>query len=380
MNVNEAPNLNPERIALKVPVKLGFDIKVVYANALSYATDLLILAYPQEWTTLGKQLVSRMPPGSALVTHPPGPGESQSYPSNDAIKARSILVIGTVPHRQLTYDTLRDTGRRMLVALHEAGDKLPAENVAVTVFGSGWGFDEVESFRAMLFGFVSAVQDELLPPQLKRLTVLEHRLKRANVLSEALDRFWKDDARTFPAESRATADNAPLSSIHFASRDPVRIEPDKQEPIEPIASLGEPSIFVAMPYAPRYDDVYYYAILPAVKANNAQCIRLDKVAYTGDVIETIKTRIAAARLVLAMLDSLNPNVFLEIGYSWGVGTPTLLLIGDDQLNDKLPFDVVSQRYVRYDSIRTLADRLPNEIKAILSGLPANPAAKHSSPH
>jgi len=137
------------------------------------------------------------------------------------------------------------------------------------------------------------------------------------------------------------------------------------EPAEPIASLDEPSVFVAMPFAPRFNDLYYYALLPAVKAVGYQCIRLDKVSYTGDVIDTIKARIRDAELVIGVLDSLNPNVFLEVGYAWGLNIPTLLIVSEEQIKDKLPFDVISQRYLGYDSIRELASRLPNEIRAVL---------------
>ena len=360
--------------------ELGFEIEVVYEDAVNYPADVLAVVYPQEWTTLGRQILKGMPPSNPLSVHPPKPGETQRFPSAGATKAETILLIGTAAPRDLTYNALRQAAHRMLAALCQSDAKMPAEHVAVTVFGSGWGFDEVEAFRAMLLGFLDAVHDKLLPAHLKRLTVLEHRLNRANVLAEALARFWQQDARTFPADNSPPGANE--QPVHFERQEAVKVEPGIKEPIEPIASLDEPSVFVAMPFAPHFDDIYYYAILPSVKANNAQCIRLDKVAYTGDVIETIKVRIKDAELVVAVLDGLNPNVFLEIGYAWGVNVPTLLLISDEQLeqmHDKLPFDVISQRYIRYESIRALAERLPDEIKGAFSGSPAASAAKPPSP-
>jgi len=399
-----------------MPEPLGFEVRIVHTNVLNYSLDVFVLIYPQEWTTLGQAVVARLPPHSPIVTHPPHPGKWKFVPSNGAIKASSILSIGAPPFNTLNYDSIRQVGRQIVVALAESAGSPPAGHVGVTIFGPGGGLDEVEAMRALLFGFMAAIEDGITPVGVHRVSIVENHIHRFEILTEALDRFWQKDARTFAASldlpeeliadadeadkeaaaspdvvskaARKTAPGAPsasgAASKRFTgvaatapvsddsppaepSRKPIVLTTRTHRPPVPIASLSEPSIFVAMPFAARYNDVYYYAMLPAIKANHYQCIRLDKVIYTGSVIDTIKKRIASAKLMIALVDSLNPNVFLEIGYAWGVETPVLLLVSDDQFKDKLPFDVASYRYLVYDSIRQLAARLPKEIKGAIDG-------------
>lgn len=348
--------------------KIGFEIIVVRANILTFEADVITLVYPQSWTSLGRQVIEAMPAESSIVRRTPRPGEWRLVSSEGVVKAQSLLVLGTLPRREFTYSVLQQLSRQAINALYEAGNNPPSAHVAMNVFGIGWGFDEAEAFRAMLFGFVSAVEDKILPSQLKRISIVENRTSRAEVLNTVLEQFWQDNtpARKSARSEKSGAKPATIPSPARPSpHQAVLLTPDTPEPVTPIASLDGPSVFVAMPFAPRFNDLYYFAILPAIKAVDYQCIRLDKVSYTGDVIETIKARIRDAELVIAVLDNLNPNVFLEIGYAWGQNIPTLLLVSAEQLQEKLPFDVISQRYVGYDSIRQLAEHLPSEIRAIL---------------
>ena len=98
----------------------------------------------------------------------------------------------------------------------------------------------------------------------------------------------------------------------------------------PIASQSQawkvfirPIPFVAMPFTRQMDDVYYFGI--EVSVHNAGLLR---------------SRIETASVVIADLTGANPNVYLEVGYAWGKGRPTILLVVD--VGD-LRFDVKSQR-------------------------------------
>jgi len=61
------------------------------------------------------------------------------------------------------------------------------------------------------------------------------------------------------------------------------------------------------------------------------------------------------------LTTANPNVFLEVGYAWGKGRPTILLVRD---HDELPFDVRGQRCLVYGKIRELEEALAKELKGL----------------
>ncbi len=123
-------------------------------------------------------------------------------------------------------------------------------------------------------------------------------------------------------------------------------------------SEAKPHVFVAMPFNDEFDDIYFYAIEPAVKAAGYHCERADTRCFSGDILDWIKGRIQSAALVIADMSTANPNVYLEVGYAWGFKRPTILLTRD--LND-LRFDVRGQRCVTYKRIRDLEENLKREL-------------------
>lgn len=121
-------------------------------------------------------------------------------------------------------------------------------------------------------------------------------------------------------------------------------------------------IFVAMPFHEDLQDCYYYGIRVPIKLAGFDCIRVDKISFTGDVLIKIKQDIEKAAAVVALLDGANPNVSLEIGYAWGRRIPTILLIKD---TSQLPFDLKSQKCLVYENIRGLEEILTNELKELI---------------
>jgi hypothetical protein len=110
------------------------------------------------------------------------------------------------------------------------------------------------------------------------------------------------------------------------------------------------------------DDLFHYGIQGAVNAAGLLCERADLSAFTGDVLDWVKNRISSAKLVIADLSSANPNVYLEVGYAWGVRVPTVLLARDA---NELKFDTRGQRCLVYNSIKNLEDLLRNELQKVL---------------
>jgi hypothetical protein len=93
---------------------------------------------------------------------------------------------------------------------------------------------------------------------------------------------------------------------------------------------------------------------------------MDEQSFTGDVLDRMKTLIERAALVIADITGNNPNVFLELGYAWGLGRGTLLLAQRDEGSGQtdLPFDVRTQRCLLYDD----AVDLEQQLKAALDGM------------
>ena len=120
-------------------------------------------------------------------------------------------------------------------------------------------------------------------------------------------------------------------------------------------------VFVAMPFSVDMEDMFYYGIREPVEANGFRCIRVDKRAFTGDILEQVKINIQTAVAVVAELTTANPNVHLEVGYAWGKAVPTVLLL---RHGEEPCFNVRGQRCLTYRTIRELQSNLTEELKRL----------------
>jgi hypothetical protein len=112
------------------------------------------------------------------------------------------------------------------------------------------------------------------------------------------------------------------------------------------------SIFAAMPFAPQYDDTYLVAMTEAASAIDADCVRTDKYAFEGDVVDELKQQIKASLAVIADMSELKPNVFFELGYAHGL-KKIIVPISSTPL-DVLPFDVRNWNVIEYRIGQTIA--------------------------
>jgi len=122
-------------------------------------------------------------------------------------------------------------------------------------------------------------------------------------------------------------------------------------------------IFVAMPFNIEMEDIYHYGIMPSVIANGFRCERIDKTAFTGDILVQIKERIKNSVAVIAELTGFNPNVHVELGYAWGKEIPTILLLKN---GSELCFDVKGQKCLMYHNIKNLEELIYEELKILRS--------------
>ena len=119
-----------------------------------------------------------------------------------------------------------------------------------------------------------------------------------------------------------------------------------------------------MPFADEMSDLFHYGIQGAVNGAGLLAERADLATFTGDVMEWVRARISNAKLVIADLTSSNPNVFLEVGYAWGKGIPTVLIARNTEV---LKFDVRGQRCILYSSIKDLEEKLERELLGLSAG-------------
>lgn len=334
---------------------LGFVVEVVQGDALTVPADVLGVKHAPRSGGLGAQMRRYLQDDEDML---PQVGEYRIWPAGEAAKAEYILMVGTGPIFTLRYPQLRDLGQRFLDALWEAG--LDVKHFVTTIHGvrTGVGLDEIEAFRSLLLGMADAYESGRYPPTLERITFVEKDARRAEMLQGLLGQFLSIDlpAPGAPAAKEADARRETGTSAIMAGPESFELEFRKPE-----ADDSAPHIFVAMPFRDAYDDQYYLAIQPAVHDRGLLCERMDFQAFTGDIVDRMLNRIRSAELVIALLDGGNPNVYLEVGYAWGVQTSTILIAHE---GEQLPFDVRGHRVLIYDRIYRLKEMLAAELKRL----------------
>ena len=208
----------------------------------------------------------------------------------------------------------------------------------MTLHGAGYGLDEKEAFESEVAGLMDAIISADFPPSLTRISFVERNPGRARRLQHLLEQLISGGQISLDARIGKSVDES-LRSAGYSS-------------------ASKPYVFVAMPFADSMDDVFHYGIQNAVNGAGYLCERADQSSFTGDVLDWIKKRIASANLVVADLSTANPNVYLEVGYAWGCGKPTILTV---RQAEDLKFDVKGQRCLVYKSIKALEDLLRTEL-------------------
>jgi hypothetical protein len=320
-------------------------LAVEVGDALSVRADVLALKYAQALYGVDHTVVARLSEsGPDIMSLLPEVDGFSMIDSRGQIGARSVLFVGVKPLAQFGYQEIREFGRRVLASLAGANPK--TKHLCLTIHGPGYGLDEVESFEAEVAGLLDAINSGDFPEELDKITIVERNRARADRLRHFLSRL------------------VPRSKIDVDGKG--HMESLGEKPAERLraagsAAVNKPNVFVAMPFTDDMEDTFHYGIQGAVNAAGYLCERADLSAFTGDVIDWVKNRIASASLVIADLSTSNPNVYLEVGYAWGRGKPTVLLVQDTA---ELKFDVKSQRCMVYKNIKDLEYILGRELLAL----------------
>jgi hypothetical protein len=252
---------------------------------------------------------------------------------------KHVLFIGTPPREQFGYSEMYSFTFRAVEAL--AQREVVAPRVVTSLHRGRDGLDLGESLQRLVRGF----EDGCLAWPRTGIELVE---------------FVERDARRAAFVDGLLSQDATLRSgggVALASH-------TVGQPILP--ALSPPSrpkqhVFVAMPFSEQFEDVYELGIYPALRECGYICERLDRSAFTGDILERMKDRIRTARFVLADLSDARPNVYLEIGYAWGQGVPVLFIARE---GEKVHFDVSTHRCLFYASIRQLKRELEIAVRGL----------------
>lgn len=129
-------------------------------------------------------------------------------------------------------------------------------------------------------------------------------------------------------------------------------------------------VFVVMPFAKTFDDIYESAIKRPLEKLALTCHRGDAIPITAPktITEEVFRRIQNAWLIVADLSPdgskpYNPNVYFEVGYAFGRGKRIILLTASAA---KIPFDVRWYQHIVYGgSIQVLRDALRKSVTRLM---------------
>lgn len=121
-------------------------------------------------------------------------------------------------------------------------------------------------------------------------------------------------------------------------------------------------IFVAMPFAQEFNDVYLLGIREVAERLGFTVERADEIEHGDSIVDVIIDRIKTCQVLIADTTDSNPNVFYEIGYGNALDVPTVLICKE---GNSIPFDLRSRNHIIYGSIVGLRQRLEKRLQAMM---------------
>lgn len=279
------------------------------------------------------------------------PGKYALVATRGVIAPSRVLFLGAPPLHRFGYDEMQQFACRAVEVIAQLGEH--PRVVTTTVHGTGYGLDGGESLQRLIQGFEQGLASSpAIGIERIAFVTLSARAARtlASVAAGVCRPAEAQGARTAPFEHARPALRA--QSVEVAQPPP---------PAEP--APAKKRVFVAMPYADEFENVYEYGIYPAVRDCGFICEKVNEVHFTGDIVSRIRQGIESAAVVIADLTGARPNVYLEVGYAWGRSAPVVLLA---RKGETLHFDVGGHRCIYYGKYAVLAE----ELRAMLTGLQA----------
>lgn len=302
------------------------EIGIIVGDVLTHPADVLVLKYAASPHGADAAVANALGVADFALHE----GKHGFWPSNGVISAREVLVLGVGPLHRFEYRQIRAFAERAVDIVRT--ERPSARRVTLTLHGPGYGLDELAAIDNLVGGITSGLsrapqlQVQIVERSPKRAARIEAYCGRPSVTIPIGDDFSPKVARQVSADQSYTR-----------------------------------RLFAALPFKEQFLDHWEFAIRAAAHEEGFVCERLDHEFFTGDIVTEIKNRIEKSRAVVALLDEFNANVFLEVGYAWGVNKPTLLILNESA---EPPFDVRSQNIIRYARLVDLKESLSRAIKAL----------------
>lgn len=121
-------------------------------------------------------------------------------------------------------------------------------------------------------------------------------------------------------------------------------------------------VFVLTPFHDDFNKMYDI-VCETCREMRLKPIRGDEEYIANDILKHIIEHVVKSRVVIAILDGRNPNVFYELGIAHALNKPTILLANTQT---QVPLDLQNQFLVLYENETELRRKLKNALLNILT--------------
>jgi hypothetical protein len=319
---------------------MAIEISVQCADVTSIPADLLLLKYAQNFYGADAAVAARLTERG--ICHEadisPAKGEYALIDSAAAVAAARTIFLGTPRLRDFRYREMTQFARRAVEIICQR--RLPVRRLLTTVHGAGYGLDIAEALRSMIFGFQQGLAAAPLP-QLEKIVFAERNPRRCELLQSLLEGV------EIVSAGQAAVPGQPASAATLNVGDKPAAEPARRK-----------SVFVAMPFVEESEDVYQFGIYSTIRRCGYICEKVDESVFAGSIVDRIMDGIKNADFVVADLTMERPNVYLEVGYAWGMNKRVLLVAREGQ---RLHFDLSHHKCLFYKTIGKLAEALEKTV-------------------
>ena len=129
--------------------------------------------------------------------------------------------------------------------------------------------------------------------------------------------------------------------------------------------IDQDLIFVLMPFAEEFEEIYSTCINPTALKFVSKCLRADSIFHNRPIVDVIWESINKAVLIIADLTGKNPNVFYEVGMAHTLGKEVILL---SQNMEDVPFDLRHLNIIIYKWTPPGAKKLETALAATIQAV------------
>lgn len=117
--------------------------------------------------------------------------------------------------------------------------------------------------------------------------------------------------------------------------------------------------FVLLPFTSEFNDLYNFAIKPALEAHGLNVRKADDIYQPGNILSQIWELIRTAEVIIVDVSGQNSNVIFELGLCYGIQRCPILLTRNP---NELPFNIRNLRYIQYLNTAAGANQLSQDLK------------------